>query len=84
MTVYSYECAREIMQKYLDKGGDFIVFDEGCLAQGLTVCFGEGLKTTVINEVYLNEWSSGQSIRMYNKMPKKYEKMIDDWFEEND
>ncbi len=40
------------------------------------ILFGEGLKTTIINEVYLNCWSSGHTIRVYNKMPKKYEEIL--------
>lgn len=46
---------------------------EGCLASvGLAVLTKEGYKTIIIKEVYLNEWSSAQSVRKYNRIPAKY------------
>ena len=42
------------------------------------------LKSAVIKEVYLNEWSSAYSIRLYNKLPKKYEKVIELLEEDNE
>jgi hypothetical protein len=32
------------------------------------------LKACVIQERYLNPWSSGHSVRFYNELPKKYAK----------
>lgn len=78
MKLYSYTKAVEIMNRYAELNGDIHILDEGCLVYGLVVCEGEGLKTAVIKEVYLNPWSSGQSIRFYNKTPKKYAKMIEE------
>ena len=77
MTLYSYREAEKLMEHYIEKNGNVHILDEGCLVYGLVICEGEGLKTTVIQEVYLNEWSSAQKIRMYSKMPKKYAKMIE-------
>jgi len=37
---------------------------------------GKGRKSIIIEEVYLNEWSSAHKIRMYNDLPKKYENLI--------
>lgn len=31
----------------------------------------------IYEEIALNEWSSGQSIRAYNRMPEKYRVMIE-------
>lgn len=81
MNLYTYKDAEKLMNHYIEKGGDVYVLDEGSLVYGLVVCTGEGLKTAVIKEVYQNCWSSLQSIRLYNKLPKKYERMIDDWCE---
>lgn len=78
MKLYSYRDAEKLMNRYIEQGGDIHVLDEGSLVYGLVICEGEGLKTAVIREVYLNPWSSGQSIRMYNTMPKKYAKMIEE------
>ena len=76
MTLYSYEAVENLMEKYYAKGGEVYIIDEGCLAYGLVIMTGDGLKTTICKEVYLNEWSSGQSIRMYNKIPKKYAEIL--------
>ena len=50
---------------------------EGVLGYGLCMLYKKGLKTFIIKEYYINEWSSGHSIIGYNKMPKKYEKMLE-------
>ena len=75
MTIYSYKAADNLIDRYNDRGGDALVFP-GCLCDNY-ILYGDGLKTTVIKEVYINEYSSGVSIRMYNKTPAKYQKIID-------
>ena len=75
--LYTNEAVNSLVEKYFSKDGNIKVIDEGCLASyGLAILYGEGLKTTIIKEVYLNEWSSGNSIISYNKMPKKYAKLL--------
>lgn len=81
MTIYSYDAVTKLMNHYIENGGAVYELEEGSLAQGLTVCVCDGYKTAVIKEVYLNEWSSGQTVRLYNRIPKKYDKMIDDLWE---
>ena len=82
-TLYTLKACDDIINKYINNGGEVIELEKGTLGYGLTVCFGEGLKTCIITEKYLNEWSSGHSIRFYNNTPKKYEQMIEKWYEEN-
>lgn len=77
-TMYTTTACEELINRYIEAGGEAVTIEEGVLGLGLVVCFGEGLKTAIINEVYINCWSSGHTIRMYNKMPKKYEKMLDE------
>lgn len=77
MELYSYKEVEKLMNHYIEKNGNVHILDEGCLAYGLVICEGEGLKTAIIQEVYLNPWASAQKIRMYNKMPKKYARMIE-------
>ena len=77
MKLYNYKAVEQLMNQYIEQGGNVHILDEGSLVYGLVVCEGECLKTAVIKEVYLNEWSSAQSIRLYNNMPKKYAKMIE-------
>ena len=70
-----------LIAQYHDKGGEVITIEEGTLGYGFMVMFGEGLKTAIVKEVYINEWSSGHTVRMYNKMPKKYKQMIIAFYE---
>lgn len=77
VTMYTLSACEDVMNKYYEAGGEVITLEEGVLGLGLVVCFGDGLKTCIIQERYLNEWSSGHTIRFYNKMPKKYATMID-------
>lgn len=76
MTLYSLEACEKLIAKYVDKGGEVVTLREGVLGLGTLLCTGDNLKTTIINEVYLNCWSSGHTIRQYNKCPKKYLKII--------
>lgn len=79
-----YDCTAvsNLIQQYMEKGGDLVQIKEGSLGYGFCILYGDGLKTTVIQEVYINCWSSGHKIRMYNKMPKKYADMIEKYYAE--
>ena len=75
--LYGCKEVEKLFQMYYDKGGETLELKEGSLGYGTTICFGEGLKTAVIQEVYLNPWSSAHKVRFYRKMPEKYERMIE-------
>lgn len=77
MKNYSIKYIENLINKYYEKGGEMVILEEGGLGYGLCMLYGEGLKTTIIKEYYINEWTSGHNIIMYNKMPKKYEKMLE-------
>lgn len=77
-TLYALEAVEQTVNNWIEAGGEISTVKEGVLGWGLTICHGEGLKTAVITEVYLNEWSSAHKIRFYNEMPKKYRQMLDD------
>lgn len=77
MTYYDIEVCEELMRKYAEKDGNILTLEEGCLGLGTVICYGVGLRTTIIRERYLNQWSSAHTIRMYNRMPMKYEKWIE-------
>lgn len=79
--LYDCEDIANLIAAYHDKGGEVITIEEGTLGYGFMVMFGEGLKTTIVKEVYINEWSSGHTVRMYNKMPKKYKQLITAFYE---
>lgn len=79
--LYDCDYIAHLISQYSEKGGEVITIDEGCLGYGFMIMFGEGLKTTIVKEVYINEWSSGHTVRMYNKMPHKYKQMITAFYE---
>ena len=79
--LYDCDYIAHLIAQYHDKGGEVITIEEGTLGYGFMIMFGEGLKTTIVKEVYVSAWSSGHSVRMYRKTPKKYEKMITDFYE---
>ena len=80
MRLYTIRATQELIDKYVEKGGEMLTIDEGCLGVGNVILFdtNDKLKSFVIKEVYLNEWNSAQSIRCYNKLPDKYVQMIKD------
>ncbi len=75
--LYSCEAIDRLVDSYIRKGGEVHELEEGCLGYGLLLLTGENLKSIVVREVYINEWSSGHSIRMYNKCPKKYMDLLE-------
>lgn len=79
MNLYSYEAVNDLICRYTDAGGEMYEMREGVLGCGdlLLYDFCDHLKTYVIREVYLNEWSSAHTIRAYNKMPAKYLKILE-------
>jgi len=78
MKLYTNDAVDKMTAKYLERDGEVTIIEEGCLAcYGLAICSGEGLKFCIIKEVYLNEWSSGNSIKLFNKLPKKYQTLLD-------
>ena len=77
MKLYTCSAIKDLIDKYIEKGGKMFEIKPGCLGYGLIILYGDSLKTAVIQEVPLNEWSSAHKLRMYNKIPKKYKEMID-------
>lgn len=76
-SLYTLEAVEQTIDKWIAAGGQIDTVEEGTLGYGLTICHGEGLRTAVITEVPLNCWSSAHKIRIYNKMPKKYQTMLE-------
>ena len=76
-TLYALEAVEQTVNNWIEAGGEISTVEEGVLGWGLTICHGEGLRTAIIKEVPLNEWSSAHTIRIYNKMPKKYHAMLE-------
>ena len=77
--VYSISSTQEFIDNMIAKGWDSVQLDEGVLGCGDLVLIAPDEKhyNFVIREVYLNEWSSGQTIRRCAKLSQKLLKEID-------
>lgn len=72
------KAAETLIHSYIEKGGEATIIQEGILGLGTVLLHPNGntLKTIVVKEIPLNEWSSAHTIRMYNKIPSKYKRYI--------
>ena len=80
MKMYTLEVCENLISKYInDYHGEVTTLSEGVLGLGLVILHNaNGKKITVIRERYLNANSSGHTIRQYNKMPEKYNKLLEE------
>ena len=79
MKLYSNTAVENLAEQYRARGGTITKLRESVLLEyGLAVFQASGAKSTVVRDKYLNEWSSAYIVRMYNKLPKKYEKMLEE------
>ena len=74
------EQIERLINQYIERDGEIAEVVEGSLGFGTTICFGKGLKYAVIKERFENEWSSSHVVVLYNKLPKKYEKLLDEFY----
>ena len=71
---YSLSAVENLINRYSQiEGNTYSVIEEGVLGYGKIILKAPNKKTTVITEVYQNEWSSVHKVRMYNVCPKKYD-----------
>mgnify|MGYP003590315867 FL=1 len=79
MKVSTLDNVIKLIDRYIERGGQAHQINEGVLMHGDWILFDpNGLwKTIIIKEVYVNAWTSKQTVRMYNKTPLKYQKIID-------
>ena len=75
--LYTSGAIQELADYYIENGGEVFEVVEGTLGWGTTVMVREGWKSAVVQEVYVNEWSSAHKVRMYHRLPKKYQTMLD-------
>jgi len=78
MTTYSLDSCETLITKYVNSyGGTASTLKEGILGLGTVLLHSAaGKKTVVIKEFFINAWNSGHTVRMYNKVPKKYQQII--------
>ena len=84
MRLYTSTTVQNLVSQYVadERGdGEFFQIEEGGLGWGFCILYDgtERLKAYVIEEVYLNMWQSGHKVRAYNKIPKKYKELIDNY-----
>lgn len=73
MTLYTRCAVDSLINTFLDEGGRVCVVEEGMDGLGKVICVGEGFKSAVITERYADSMEIGYNIRLYRKLPKKYE-----------
>ena len=75
---YRLKTCEEVIDTYINKyKGEMYQIHEGTLGLGKLILYGaKGKKSIIITEVYETHWTSTHKIRMYNKLPKKYETLI--------
>lgn len=76
------KAAESLMDRYAQAGGNVVTVYPGTLGLGCVVMYGGFLKAFVIEEMYVNEWSSRHSIKVYPDgiLPKKYQKLAAEIF----
>jgi len=80
MNTYTNEAVQNLINKYIDKDGEILEVIEGCLGYGTTICSAYGCKYAVIEEIFLNSWSSTHTIKFYNNLPKKYNNLLENLY----
>jgi len=77
-TIYTLKACENLISDYVNlHSGECTTIEEGSLGLGKVLLHSaEGKKSVIINEVFLSAWSSGHTVRQYNKLPKKYQKYI--------
>ncbi len=75
---YTLKSCENLIERYIHEyNGELLEIEEGILGLGKVLLHSaKGKKTVVITEFYISAWSSGHNVRKYNKIPKKYLKLI--------
>ena len=78
MKNYSLKYCENLIDKYINEyEGEMLTITEGILGLGKVILYNaHGKKSIIITEYFINSWTSGHKIRMYNKLPKKYKQII--------
>ena len=79
MKTYSTNSTGKIINFLSENGYDLITIEEGTLGYGHIIALAPDDKhyNVEIQEVYLNEWNSGHTIRNFDKISKRIEKLLE-------
>jgi len=76
--MYTYQQIDKLINRYSEiENSETIQTREGVLGSGDWILTAPGKKTAIVKEVFVNAWNSTHTVKMYNKIPKKYSKLID-------
>ena len=89
MTEYKIDISRsvrDIIDFYLELGGDSYEIEEGCLGWGITVLTGIAEKSYKITEYHQNYWTRGHTIERIteDETDSLIQKMYDRWAREKE
>ena len=77
--IYTISSVEHYIKEFLKlDGAEGYQFDEGVLGLGSWILTAPGKKTVIIKEVALSSWSSGQMVTCYNRIPLKYQRILDE------
>ena len=75
--MYNYQQIDKLINRYSEiENSQTVQISEGVLGSGNWILTAPNKKTIIINEVFVNSWSSTHTVKMYNKTPKKYLKFL--------
>jgi len=75
--MYNYQQIDKLINRYSEiENSEVIQINEGILGSGNWILTAPGKKTAIVKEVFVNSWCSTHTVKMYNKTPKKYLKII--------
>lgn len=83
MKLYTNEAVSDFIEEMINSGDATItLLNEGCLLGGDYLVEKEGMKSVLITEKYLNEWSSAYIVRRFSsnneKSMKRLNKIVDE------
>lgn len=76
--MYSTSAVGQAIEFLANKGYEIITVEEGTLGYGHVICLApdDDHYNVEIQERYLNEWSSGHTIRNFDKISSRIEKLL--------
>lgn len=75
ITTITNEQISQIANRYINNYGGNVYEIPGTLNDNYIIT-APGKKSYIIKEMYLNEWSSCNTVKRYNALPKKYAEVI--------
>lgn len=75
--MYNFQQIDKLINRYAEiENSETVQIWEGCLGSGNWILTAPNKKTAIIKEVYVNAWQSTHTVKMYNKIPKKYQSIL--------